>query len=411
MRGLPRDRNAIPSPGSRATARALLTGNVVSLSMVSLLNDAASEMIYPLLPFFIVGTLGASTAALGLIEGVAESTSSFVKLASGYVSDRVRRRKPLVLAGYAIATVARPLIAAAAAAWHVLVIRFSDRLGKGLRSAPRDALLAESVDPTLRGRAFGVHRAADHLGAVIGPLLGSALLFVVAGRVRLVFALALLPGLVSLAIIVLGVRERAPDSAPQRDARIDVTQATTSVRGPLARFLAVLLVFSLGNATDAFLLLRAQELGVPLSAIPLLWAVHHISKMTWSIPGGALADRVGPRRTIVAGWLVYALSYAGFALASTVWQAWALFLVYGLFYGLTEAPEKALIAQLAPAGQRGGAFGAYHFVIGIAALPASVLFGVLWQQYGAAAAFSFGATLALLAAVLLGLTRAPHRSD
>ena len=410
MRGLPPEQQALPPTGIRVTARALLRGNVVSLSVVSLLNDAASEMIYPLLPFFVVGTLGASTAALGLIEGIAESTSSFVKLASGYISDRVRRRKPLVFAGYGIATVARPLIGAATAAWHVLVIRFSDRIGKGLRSAPRDALLAESVDPALRGRAFGVHRAADHLGAVIGPLLGTALLLVLAGRVRTVFVLALVPGLVSLAIIILGVRERAgprPDPHP----RAVMTQATLSVRGSLARFYAVLLLFSLGNATDAFLLLRAQELGVPLSAIPLLWAVHHISKMTWSVPGGALADRFGPRRTIVAGWVVYALTYAGFALAASSWQAWALFLLYGLFYGLTEAPEKALVAQLAPTGQRGGAFGAYHFTIGIAALPASVLFGVLWQRYGAAVAFWFGAALALLAAVLLVLVAAPRRSD
>jgi MFS family permease len=323
----------------------------------------------------------------------------------------VHRRKPLVFAGYALATVARPLIAAATAAWHVLAIRFSDRIGKGLRSAPRDALLAESVDPALRGRAFGVHRAADHLGAVVGPLLGAALLLVLAGRVRAVFALALVPGLISLVIIVLGVREHAAPPAPDRTSAGDVSSATSAVRGPLARFLAVLLLFTLGNATDAFLLLRAQELGVPLSAIPLLWAVHHISKMTWSVPGGALADRFGPRRTIAAGWTVYACTYAGFALASSVWHAWALFLVYGLFYGLTEAPEKALVAQLAPAGHRGGAFGAYHFVIGIAALPASVLFGVLWQRYGAATAFWFGATLALLAAVLLPLARAPRASD
>jgi MFS family permease len=407
MRGLPTNQTRL----GRTATRALLTGNVASLSIVSLLNDAASEMIYPLLPFFIVGTLGASATALGLIEGVAESTSSFVKLVSGYVSDRARRRKPLVLAGYGIATVARPLIAVATAVWHVLAIRFSDRIGKGLRSAPRDALLADSVDPALRGRAFGVHRAADHLGAVIGPLLGSVLLLVFAGRVRTVFALAFVPGLVSLAIIVFGVREHAAPATPERAPTTDPAGALSAVRGSLARFLGVLLLFSLGNATDAFLLLRAQELGVPLSAIPLLWAVHHVSKMTWSVPGGALADRFGPRRTIVAGWTVYALTYAGFALASSVWHAWALFLIYGLFYGLTEAPEKALIAQLAPAERRGAAFGAYHFVIGIAALPASVLFGVLWQRYGAPTAFWLGATLAALASVLLLLSRATRNAD
>ena len=390
--------------------RALLTGNVVSLSAVSLLNDASSEMIYPLLPSFIVGTLGASTAALGLIEGVAESTSSFVKLAGGYVSDRTRRRKPLVMVGYGIAALVRPMIALATAVWHVLVIRFTDRIGKGLRAAPRDALLAESVDPALRGRAYGVNRAADHLGAVIGPLLGSLLLVALAGRLRLVFALALIPGLIAVLILVLGVRERAKVDSPVSNAD-GMTDAASTVRGPLLPFLAVLLVFSLGNATDAFLLLRAQELGVPLAALPLLWAAHHVSKVTCSVPGGALADRFNPRVTIVTGWLIYAITYTGFAFASAAWHAWALFLLYGLFYGLTEAPEKALVARVAPPGRRGGAFGAYHFVIGMAALPASLLFGVLWQHFGAATAFLFGATLALVAALLLVLVPMSRRAD
>jgi MFS family permease len=413
------------SSGSRVGWRAVLGGNVLWLSVVSLLNDAASEMIYPLLPYFLVGTLGAAPALLGLIEGVAESTASFLKLASGWLSDRVRRRKPLVFWGYAIASCARPLVGIVSAPWQLLAVRFADRVGKGIRSAPRDALLAESVPATRRGLAFGLHRAADHAGAVIGPLLASGLLLLLPGRLRWVFLLAFIPGVLSLLVIAFRVRERAAasgqaeagagPSAGGTDMATDasggkpaspaglLSRAREAARGPLAPFLVVLVIFTLGNATDAFLLLRAQDLGVPLALIPLLWGVHHVSKMLWNVAGGLLADRLGPRRAIVAGWLVYALTYGAFAFASTAWHAWALFLCYGLFYGLTEAPEKALIAQLAPAGRRGAAFGAYHFAIGIAALPASLIFGVIWSTAGARPALLYGGGLALLASLALPL--------
>lgn len=400
---------------TRASTRparwALLQGNVLWLSLVSLLNDAASEMIYPVLPFFLVGVLGATPVVLGTIEGIAESTASFLKLGSGWLSDRVRRRRPLILAGYAVAAAARPLIALVTAPWHVLAIRLSDRVGKGLRSAPRDALLAESAPPERRGAAFGIHRAADHAGAVIGPLLATGLLLLLPGRIRWVFLLAIIPGLLALLVILLRVRETpgAPPAGPRHPAGPrGLAGVRAALRGPLAGVLVVIVIFTLGNATDAFLLLRAQELGVPLTLIPLLWGLHHVSKVIWSLMGGALADRIGSVPSIVAGWLVYALTYAGFALAGTVWQAWALFLFYGLFYGLTEAPEKALIARLAAPGGRGSAFGAYHFAIGIAALPASVLFGALWVMFGAPTAFFVGAALALLSALLLPLVRLPR---
>lgn len=380
--------------------RDLLTGNVLWLSVVSLLNDAASEMIYPLLPLFLVGTLGASMTFVGLIEGVAESTSSLLKLVSGWWSDRVRRRKPLVVWGYGIATVARPLVALATAPWHVLAIRFGDRIGKGMRTAPRDALLAESVPATHRGRAFGVHRAADHLGAVIGPVIASLLLLLLDGRLRLVFALALLPGLLSLLVLAQRVHEPPPvDDAPSPSA--GVASILVVFHGPFAHFLFAIGIFALGNATDAFLLLRATELGVPIAAVPLLWGVLHVSKSVWSVPGGALADRFGARAALISGWLLYAVTYAAFALASAAWHVWLLFVVYGLFYGLTESPEKALVAQLSPGGSRGAAFGAFHFVLGVAALPASLAFGMIWQHFGAPAAFHTGAALALAATLLL----------
>lgn len=411
------------------SARRILRGNVLWLSVVSLLNDTASEMIYPLLPFFLLTTLGAGPAFLGLIEGVAESTASLLKLASGWVSDRAKRRKPLVFWGYTVATIARPLIALATAPWHVLAIRFADRLGKGARAAPRDALLSASIEPEFRGRAFGLHQAADHAGAVLGPLIAAALLYYMPGRFRMVFALALIPGIISLFVIALRVEEHAaPDTSAGSTAPTasgvstpaPATPPTSVIRGSifesfrdpvLLKYFAVLMIFTLGNATDAFLLLRARDLGVALAALPILWCVHNVSKMVWNVIGGGLSDRFGPRRSIIIGWVVYAATYTGFAYASMQWHIWALFMVYGLFYGLTEAPEKALITALAPETRRGAAFGAYHFSIGIAALPASVLFGVLWQRYGAHTAFMAGAALSLAAAIALPFVLQRHAGD
>lgn len=401
--------------GKRDTMDVLLGGNVLWLSVVSFLNDAASEMIYPLLPLFLVSTLGAGPAFLGVIEGIAESASSLFKLLSGWFSDRFRRRRPLVLAGYSIAAIVRPLIALVSAPWQVLAVRFSDRLGKGVRTAPRDALLAAAVPPGVRGRAFGFHRAADHAGAVVGPILASVLLFVFAGSLRPVFALAIVPGLLAIMVVVFRVREDRPaEPAPTTRMSGDTARGDEPARfgSGFFRFLFVIVVFTLGNATDAFLLLRASDLGVAVAAVPLLWGVHHVSKMVWSVPGGAVADRLGARPAIVAGWIIYALTYAGFALASEAWHAWALFAVYGLFYGLTESPEKAFVASLAPERLRGSAFGAYHAAIGIGALPSSILFGLIWQRVGATAAFLYGGGLALLASMLLlALVRPDRRTD
>ncbi|HEX6693601.1 MAG TPA: MFS transporter [Longimicrobiales bacterium] len=396
---------------------ALLRGNVLWLSVVSLLNDAASEMIYPLLPIFLA-SIGGGPVILGVIEGIAESTASLVKLASGWLSDRRRRRKPLILWGYSLAALTRPLLSLATAPWHILAVRFSDRIGKGLRSAPRDALLAASVSADRRGRAFGIHRAADHAGSVIGPLVAAGLLLLMPGQYRFVFAAALVPGLVTVATIFARVTEQrtSGDAGPAMPAAGSVTpslqapaiqDAGAGTRSILP-VLAVFALFTLGNATDAFLLLRAGQLGVSVVAIPLLWALLHVSKMTFNVVGGTLSDRFGPGRSIVAGWLVYALVYAGFAFGTSIAHAYILFLVYGLFYGLTEAPEKALIAALSHEHGRGAAFGAYHFAIGIAALPASVLFGVVWSGAGAHWAFLMGAGIALVSAFLLPFALRSH---
>ena len=379
---------------------ARLGRTVIALGVVSFLTDASSEMIYPLLPVFLTATLGASATALGTIEGAAESTAALLKLASGWWSDRVRRRKPLVVFGYTLSSLARPLVALAQSASQVLVIRLADRVGKGVRGAPRDALIADSVDPAIRGRAFGFHRAADHAGAVVGPLAAFVLLQGAGLDMRTVFLLAAIPAAAAVVAVVFFVREPVPLlPTPRREA------GNHTLSAPLPRsfwyYLVILGVFTLGNATDAFLLLRAQQLGVPLALLPILWASLHVVKSATSTAGGALSDRVGRLPSLVGGWAVFAMVYLGFGVATQQWHAWALFLAYGLYFALTEGPERALVADLVPAERRGTAFGWFNLTIGLGALPASVIFGVLWDSAGPRAAFGLGAALALIAALAL----------
>ena len=381
-----------------------ISGNVLILGLVSFLTDVSSEMIYPLLPLFLTSVLGAGPAFLGIIEGVAESTAAFLKLVSGIVSDRLPGRKGLVLAGYGLSALVRPLIALATGPLAVLGVRFADRVGKGIRTSPRDALIADSVNPSIRGTAFGFHRSMDHAGAIVGPLLATALLAWYVRDLRTVFWLAAIPGILAVVLIALRVREVPRHHSADGSLRLLVP------RGGLRRYLLILFVFTLGNSTDAFLLLRAGQLGVGPAQIPLLWTFFHLVKMLTATPFGALSDRIGRRGVIVAGWGVYALAYLGFALAATQLQIWLLFAVYGLFYGLTEGVEKALLVDLARPEERGSAFGWYNGAIGVGALPASLLFGLLWERFGAAAAFGCGAGLALLAAVLLLLLVQPADS-
>jgi len=379
-----------------------LSGNVLVLGAVSFLNDAASEMIYPLLPVFLTAVLGAGPAALGIIEGIAESTASLLKLASGYYSDRVRRRRGWVISGYLLSNLTRPMIGLAVTWPGVLVLRFFDRIGKGVRTSPRDALIAESVTPAFHGKAFGFHRAADHAGAIPGPLLATALLAFGQFDLKTVFLLSIVPGLLAVAVLSAGVRE-TPDASRASASRqkLHIAQAWREMPPTLRRFTAILFLFTLGNSTDAFLLLKAQRLGVSVAMIPMLWVALHVVKSGSSIPGGIVSDRMGRKGVIVAGWGVYGATYAGFVWADAAWQAWALFILYGLYFGLTESAEKALIADLAPSNLRGSAFGLYHLMLGIGALPASLLFGWIWQSWGDAAAFGMGAGLAFAAGLLL----------
>ena len=373
--------------------------NVITLAAVSFFTDASSEMIYPLLPLFLTATLGASATFVGAIEGAADSVSALLKLASGWLSDRTRRRKPLVVAGYTIASAARPLIAISQTAVQVLLIRVTDRIGKGIRGAPRDALIADSVDPSLRGRAFGFHRAADHAGAVVGPLIAYVLMSQMGVGVRAIFWLAAIPAALAVITLVVGVREPRP-SAPSAPSAPPAPPAPPAPLGSrFFAYLAVLLLFTLGNSTDAFLLLRATELGVGAALLPVLWAMLHLVKSVSSTPGGILSDARGRKPVIVAGWMVYALVYFMFGHATDAWQMWVLFAIYGIYFGLTEGVERALVADLVPASRRGAAFGWYNLAIGLGALPASVIFGTIYDRLGAFAAFTFGAAAALVASI------------
>jgi MFS family permease len=419
--------------------RSRIPRTVIALGVVSLLTDAATEMIYPLLPLFIVA-LGSGAVALGIIEGLAESTASLLKLLSGILSDRVGKRKPLVVAGYLLSTIVRPAIGLVSGAWQIALIRTTDRIGKGIRSSPRDALIAGAVPAEIRGKAYGFHRAMDHTGAILGPLLcvaaiaGIALWTNVGGLepvLRTVFLLAIVPGALAVLTLLLFVREPEAAASPGRAASFSLS----AFSGNFRRYLLLVTLFTLGNSSDAFLLYRVQEslrrsgalasfvAGVPqfeavlarlggeqvraeLTAVlflPLVWSFFHVLKAALSTPLGSWSDRIGRKRVIGAGWVIYALVYTGFALLETLpgsLQAAAtlvLFAVYAVYYAFTEGAEKAFVADLVPPEVRGSAFGLYNFAIGIAALPASVLFGLVYQAYGAPAAFGSGAAIALVA--------------
>lgn len=381
---------------------------IYAIGLTSLLNDAASEMIYPLLPVFLTTTLGVTAPMLGVIEGAADALSSLLKLVSGYLSDRAGRRKPLVVAGYLVASIVRPAVAFARSGLFVLGVRLVDRIGKGLRSSPRDALIADLAPAGLHGRAFGVHEAMDHAGAVVGPLLAYLLLSLGVATPS-VFLWSALPALAACAVVILFVHERPKTGVKSTRAEAQPTLSPTTSASPLSRpfvgYLVAVTLFALGNSSDVFLLLRAHHAGLAPTAAPLLWAAHHVVKSVVSAWGGGFADRVGRRRALAVGWLVYALIYLGFAFATNGTTIVLLFLAYGLYFGLVGGAQKALVAEIVPAAARARGFGAYHFCVGISALPASVLFGMLYKWRGPEAAFLTGAGLALAAIAALPWSR------
>lgn len=375
-----------------------LPATVILLGLVSLCTDLSSEMIYPLLPIFLASMLASGPQALGIIEGVAEATASLLKLLSGMWSDRARRRKPLVVFGYTLAGCVRPLIGLAGSWPAVLVLRFADRLGKGIRSSPRDAMIADATSPEQRGEAFGVQRAMDHGGAVAGPLVAAGLLSLAGVSLRTVFLLSAVPAGV-VVVLVLALRE--PPRSPSWVGGAPSGFRVRAMDRDFIRLLAAVLVFTLGNSSDAFILLRLTEVGVAPPTVAVLWSAFHVVKMVSTYVGGRLSDTLGRRNMVLAGWAVYAGVYLSFALASGPSGLIATFFCYGAYFGLTEPVERAWVAELVPASQRASGFGLYHAVVGLGALPASIVFGLLWRQWGSGTAFAVGAALAAAASLIL----------
>ncbi len=420
------------APGGAAKGyswRGAIRGNVLMIGLVSLFTDFSSDMIYPLLPMFLSGLVPAGLVAVyvGLMEGIAETTASLLKIFSGRISDRLGKRKAFVVIGYGISTVCRPLIAAAGAGWSVIALRFGDRIGKGMRTSPRDALISDSVGADARGLAFSFHRAMDHTGAILGPVAAVAILYAMLGyglwrgsteqatprqmhALRWLFAIALIPGLLAMLTLIGKVREIAPRRAePAGGEQGGGPSAFRRLPRRFYFFVAIVTLFALGNSSDLFLVLHGMKtFGLGPVQLIGLWVTLHVSKIIFSFPGGVLSDKLGRRPIIVAGWIVYALVYLGMAVVGQAWQFWALIFAYGFFYGMTEGVEKALVADFVPSEYRGTAYGIYHGAIGIAALPASLLFGLLWYYLneiqlglGPRVAFGVGAGLAAVAAVLL----------
>jgi len=388
------DASAAPAPG------APLSPTVRALGVVSLFADVSSEMVYAVNPEFVTRILGAPAWALGIIEGIAESTASLLKPVAGWFSDRSGRRKPFAVTGYGLSAVGKPLLALAGTWWHVMGARFLDRVGKGIRTAPRDALIAESCHPADRGRAFGFHRGMDTVGAVLGPLIGYFLMLAMPGGFRALYLAAFVPALIGVLVLAVAVRERGRAHTAQPRAAAE-RAALKGLSPAYRRYLLVVALFGLGNSSDAFLLLRARDMGVQPEHLLLLYAAFNVVEACLAWLGGSLSDRAGRQPVIAAGWTVFAIVYLGFALGAGPATAWTLFLAYGLYYTLTQGSQRALAADLAHPDRRAAEIGAFHLVVGLAAFPASLAAGLLYEHVSHKAPFLLGGATAAASALLL----------
>lgn len=371
--------------------------NVFYTGLVSFFMDVSSEMIYPLVPLFLANVLGVNKSMIGLIEGIAESTASLLKVFSGWLSDRIGQRKNLMIAGYAISTLSRPIIAVAGTWQQVLASRFVDRLGKGIRTAPRDAIIAESAESTHLARAFSFHRSMDTMGAVVGPAIALILLQLYNNNYKMVFWLSMIPGAIAVLVIVLFIKEKKRSAAATAERpKLTLKHFDWKVKF----FIAIATLFALGNSSDAFLILRAEQVGIPTVMIPAVYLLFNLVYSLSSIPLGIVADKYGKKRLILLGFILFAGLYYGFAVAKSASAIWVLFSLYGVFMGLTEGIQKAFLATIIPPDFKATAFGVYATVVGLATLPASLIGGLLWDRVSPAATFYFGAATATLSALL-----------
>ena len=404
---------------NKKTGLRTLPRNVWVVTITSFLTDISSEMIFNLVPLFLANVLNTGTAVIGLIDGIAETTASLMKIYSGALSDKLGKRKWLTVIGYGLSTIAKPFLYFAQT-WHwVLGVRFTDRMGKGIRTAPRDALIAGSIDEKQRGLAFGLHRAGDTAGAFIGLLIATLIIWwTQAGDAQLlertfhvIILVSVIPAIMAVIVLILGARD-IPAVGKSGAPSLSLTGLDKNFK----RFLLVLILFTLGNSSDAFIILRSQERGLNLLQIMGMLLTFNLIYALLAGPLGALSDKIGRRKLILAGWIAYGLVYLGFALSQTGWQIWTLFGLYGVYYAATDGVAKAFIADLVPDERRGTAYGLYNATIGLMALPASVMAGLFWQGalgwdgFGPAAPFLFGAGLALLAGGLFWIL-VPTKSD
>lgn len=385
-----------------------LKGNVLVLGIVSFLNDIASDMIYPLLPLFI-STIGGTPKTLGIIEGVGETTASLLKLFSGYVSDIFKKKKPLAFLGYFLSNFLRPLYYFANSWLSVFFIRLSDRIGKGIRTAPRDALIANSVSESDRAKAFSFHRSLDNLGALIGPFLAMLLLSIFQNNVRIVFLISIIPAILVIVLMMFVKEDKTQIDNKKVIFKISDLIILKNFSRRAKLFFFSVFIFTLGNSSDAFLIFRLKQSGVETVYIPMLWGLFNLVKSIGNYPAGVIADNYNKKTVIVIGWLIYAITYLFFGLFESKSAVITIFLLYGLYYSLTEGVERAFLADIVPQEYRGSAYGVYNFAIGISALPASLLFGYLWEKFSYQTAFFTGAVFSILALFLFIFTQSKEK--